>query len=322
LPVKFDALCLRMTNDTPYDTRWLRIRQPFNYLRQQSAWPSDAPDSADVGTLEEVGDVSDLVAPALTTPEPEFNRLGAAATALPPSDATIHAVDWSGAGGPAARNAKIRYARWDFGNNSSSVTVLPATLSRNDILRMIRSEPGFWILDFPFGLPVDLMRAAGVKLNDLDATLAFTRGVRKAEFRDHCNLVWIDSGQRGSKHRATERAVGCGWFDWFVQLFRQTWTGQVEIVGALRTAIQDARRRSTRGQQSAAGGELDARQAYAFSFFARSEASRLPQLALAQDPHFSTIRGRLPVLGQATVAAAPADRPCVWPNTLEAAAAP
>ena len=56
----------------------------------------------------------------------------------------------------------------------------------------------------------------------------------KNDFRDHCNAVWATSLNRQSKHRATERVVGRGWFDWFVQLFRQTWTGQVEILSELR----------------------------------------------------------------------------------------
>jgi uncharacterized protein DUF429 len=240
LTIEFDTLRLRMTDGRPYDTRGLSIRQPFNYLAQESAWPPDAPDSADVGMLDEVTDVvSDLVAPPLTKEEPELVVFRARTTGPAPRGTTIHAVDWSGGGEFTAPNAKIRYVRWDFATAGSSIKVLDPTVSRRDILRMIRAEPGLWIVDFPFGLPVELMRRADAQPNDLDATLAFTRDVRKEEFRDYCNAIWARSGERASKHRATERTVGCGWFDWFVQLFRQTWTGQVEIVGALRATASE-----------------------------------------------------------------------------------
>jgi hypothetical protein len=83
------------------------------------------------------------------------------------------------------------------------------------------------------------MRRADVRPNSIDATLAFTQRVGKEEFRDHCNAVWGRVGERASKHRVTERLVGNGWFAWFVQLFRQTWTGQVEIIGARRATNPD-----------------------------------------------------------------------------------
>jgi hypothetical protein len=78
-------------------------------------------------------------------------------TVSTPPGAAVHAVDWSGGGDFAAVNPKIRYARWDFTAAGSTVTVLPPTLSRSDILRMIRTMPGIWMLDFPFGL----LRVAG-----------------------------------------------------------------------------------------------------------------------------------------------------------------
>jgi hypothetical protein len=104
---------------------------------------------------------------------------------------------------------------------------------------MIQGNAGLWILDFPFGLPAELLRRAGAQLNNIDAAHTFTRGIRKEEFRDHCNAVWTGVSGNASKHRATERRVGAGWFAWFVQLFRQTWTGQVEILGALRATNPD-----------------------------------------------------------------------------------
>ncbi len=74
------------------------------------------------------------------------------------------------------------------------------------------------------------MRRAGVPANNHDAVLGFTRGVEKVNFRDRCNEIWLTADPCATKHRETERAVGCGWFDWFIQLFRQTWTGQAEIL--------------------------------------------------------------------------------------------
>ncbi|MBY0397994.1 MAG: hypothetical protein K2X91_16215, partial [Thermoleophilia bacterium] len=226
----FDALALRMTDGKPYDTAWLSVRQPFNYLRQACAWPdaADATDTCDLG--ETTAASAALVAPLMLPQEPVFPSHAAAA---PPARMTIHAVDWSGGGEFGSANAKIRYARWETGPTGSAVAVLPPALSRGDILRMARATPGLWVFDFPFGLPAELLRRAGVRTNDLDATLGFTRGIPKNDFRDRCNRVW-DLGPDASKRRATERAVGGGWFDWFVQLFRQTWTGQAEILSALR----------------------------------------------------------------------------------------
>lgn len=231
----FDALKLRKSIDNaPYDTAWLSKRQSFNYLKQGNAWPANAIHAFDTADLvEEYNGISEIVAPQITKEHPVFIAPKPLSSVSTPPGSVVHAVDWSGGGEFATVNPKIRYARWDFTSTGSTVSVLPATLSRREILRMIREMPGIWILDFPFGLPVELMRRACKNLNSLDAVLAFTRGVQKHDFRDHCNAVWA-RGQLASKHRATERAVGCGWFDWFIQLFRQTWTGQVEILSALR----------------------------------------------------------------------------------------
>ena len=60
--VDFDALGLRMTDGRPYDTRWLNLRQPVNYLHPRSNWPAEAADEADAGVLREqpiqTGDVN------------------------------------------------------------------------------------------------------------------------------------------------------------------------------------------------------------------------------------------------------------------------
>ncbi len=240
MTVDFDALGLRMTDGRRYDAKWLRLRQPVNYLQPTPDWPAEATDAGDAGVLREqrplhIGAVRiatelDLVAPSLTRADPTVTGLDPPPSHTPLEVQTLHAVDWSGGGDFDAANSKLRYARWDLRNDR--VTVMPPTLSRKSILEMIRTRSGLWVLDFPFGLPAELLCAAGARVNDIDATLAFTRGVEKRDFRDHCNTVW---GTRGSsKHRATERAVGCGWFTWFIQLFRQTWTGQVEILSALR----------------------------------------------------------------------------------------
>jgi hypothetical protein len=238
--VDFDALGLRMTDGRPYDTTWLSIRQPVNYLQPSPDWPAEAADAADAGVLREeqsmrTGDVRiaeefEFVAPPVTRADPAVAGLEPPSSQTPLDAPALHAVDWSGGGGFAAPNTKLRYARWDL--RTGHVTLMPPPLSRKLILEMIRTRPGLWVLDFPFGLPAELLRAAGSRVNDIDATLAFTRGIEKGTFRDHCNAVW---GTRSvSKHRATERAVGCGWFTWFIQLFRQTWTGQVEILSPLR----------------------------------------------------------------------------------------
>jgi hypothetical protein len=241
MTVDFDALGLRMTDGRPYDTSWLSLRQPVNYLQPRPDWPAQAADAADAGVLREerpiraedvrIAEEFEIVAPPLTRADPAVTGLEPPSGQSPLDVPALHAVDWSGGGSFAAPNAKIRYARWDL--RTGRVTVMPATLSRKLILEMIRTRPGLWMLDFPFGLPAELLRTAGSRVNDIDATLAFTRGVEKGDFRDHCNAVWGRTRGR-SKHRATERAVGCGWFTWFIQLFRQTWTGQVEILSALR----------------------------------------------------------------------------------------
>jgi hypothetical protein len=150
LTKEFDALGLRMANGKAYDMRWLSIRQPFNYLSQDSDWPAEVNDLADAVLDEEVSDVhGDIVAPLLTTEEPVLGAFQVSNEFAPAGDATIHAVDWSGAGRSTAINPKIRYARWDFTNGTSKVTVWPRTLSRSDILEMIGANRGLWILDSP-----------------------------------------------------------------------------------------------------------------------------------------------------------------------------
>jgi hypothetical protein len=240
LTTEFDGLGLHMTDGKPYDSRWLSRRQSFNYLSPTNTWPSDAQDSTAAMLEEKAGELcDDLVAPILTE-KAQFRGFSQPSNVLArPTNGTIHAVDWSGAGASLSLNPKIRYARWDFTNRASKVAVWSNALSRNDILRMIPENRGLWILDFPFGLPAELMRRADVRLNNIDASLAFTRSVNKEAFRDHCNAAWTRVTEAASKHRFTERGVGCGWFAWFVQLFRQTWTGQVELISTLRATNPD-----------------------------------------------------------------------------------
>lgn len=223
------------SNGLPYDVAWLSKRQNRNYLLPKCAWPADASISTDSATAEEGTPVDDnIAAPALLEPI-DGPPAPTAATEVAPGT-VIHAVDWSGGGESAAANPKIRYASWTFTNEGSRVSIEPPTLSRAAIVKMITSRPGLWILDFPFGLPVELLRRGGAPCTNLAETHAFTRAIPKEDFRTRCMAFWNAGPAGTSKFRETEIAVGSGWFDWFMQLFRQTWSGQVEVLCSLLDA--------------------------------------------------------------------------------------
>ncbi len=147
-------------------------------------------------------------------------------------------VDFSGGREAAAGNPKIWIAKWDTANGQ--LTLRSGTdgpgFRRRDLPKEIASDPGFWLMDFPFGIPSEIAQlttsshhadwwrkcAAAVAEENGATTLRDT--IRAAA--DNANVKW-------STKRRVDTQHGTTWFPLFEQLYRQTMFGAGEVLSPL-----------------------------------------------------------------------------------------
>ncbi len=156
----------------------------------------------------------------------------------PQSD--IYGVDFSGGQEAAARgNPKIWVASWDV---KSGVIALRCgadepPLRRADLPALVSSRPGWWILDFPFGVARETALALGIDGNNWGGWLDWCAdGGDATERRDAARVSVESSGSIWSARRAVDREHSTTWFPLFEQLYKQTIYGAREVLNVLAAA--------------------------------------------------------------------------------------
>ena len=169
----------------------------------------------------------------------------------------LHGVDFSGARETGGRNAKIWIASWyperDFVELRSGGD--KPGFNRIGLADQVIKCGGIWVMDFPFGPPAFVARAAGWTVwheylawcgSDPDPTA----------LRDKLREVLRSADVRWSTKREIDREIDTTWFPFFEQLYRQTITGARDVLVPLHRAGRDRTRILPFHNHAVANGDL------------------------------------------------------------------
>jgi hypothetical protein len=133
-------------------------------------------------------------------------------------------------------NRKIWVATWSPGKDvalrcgwSDSTA---DKICRRDLPGLIEREPGWWSLDFPFGIAKETARA--LKLNSWPEWLRWCGGEGDATtLRDKARELTSRAGVAWAQSRQVDESNQTTWFPLFEQLYRQTIYGAREVLPPL-----------------------------------------------------------------------------------------
>ena len=180
--------------------------------------------------------------------------------AVQPTDSptlSLHGVDFSGARETGGRNAKIWSASWyperDFVDLRSGGD--DPGFNRTGLANRVIEGGGIWVMDFPFGPPAVVARAAG--WTSWHEYLAWCGSdPDPTALRDKLREVLRQAGVRWSTKREIDREIDTTWFPYFEQLYRQTITGSRDVLCPLHQAGRDRTRILPFHDHAVANGEL------------------------------------------------------------------
>jgi hypothetical protein len=146
----------------------------------------------------------------------------------------VYGVDFSG-GEEDQRygNRKIWVAAWSPGKDVALrcgwADSTADKVCRRDLPGLIKRQPGWWSLDFPFGIAKDTARALG--LNSWPEWLRWCGGEGDATaLRDEARELTFRAGVAWGQRRQVDESNRTTWFPLFEQLYRQTIYGAREVL--------------------------------------------------------------------------------------------
>jgi hypothetical protein len=152
----------------------------------------------------------------------------------------VYGVDFSGGEeDPRCGNRKIWVANWSPGDD----VILRCgwsdggadTICRRDLPELITQGPGWWSLDFPFGIAKETARA--LRLSSWPEWLLWCSGAGDATaLRDEARELTSRAGVAWGQRRAVDESNQTTWFPLFEQLYRQTIYGAREVLQPLYEA--------------------------------------------------------------------------------------
>lgn len=162
------------------------------------------------------------------------SAVNSASVSWPKPDVPLHGVDFSGGEeDQCLGNRKIWIATWSPGKDvvlrcgRSDGNV--GKMCRHDLLGLIEQEPGWWSLDFPFGVARETARA--LKLNGWPEWLRWCGTENDATtLRDQARVLTDRAGITWAESRQVDRSNRTTWFPLFEQLYRQTIYGAREVL--------------------------------------------------------------------------------------------
>jgi hypothetical protein len=150
----------------------------------------------------------------------------------------FYGVDFSGGREINGRNSKIWIAKWDTGANTLTLecgTDQPG-FRRTDLPAKIAKNPGWWVIDFPFGIPAPIARLQNYNHHTQwwnACADALSGGQEATAFRDQIRDVVRNAGEQWSRRRGVDTQHETTWFPLFEQLYRQTVHGAGEVLASL-----------------------------------------------------------------------------------------
>jgi hypothetical protein len=153
-------------------------------------------------------------------------------------DVPLHGVDFSGGQeNERCGNSKIWVASWVPGCTvelrSGFSSDAATKICREDLPALIAREPGWWSLDFPFGIAKETGTALG--LSSWQEWLKWcTREGTATDLRNSAQALTRRAGLSWARRRYIDTANRTTWFPLFEQLYRQTIYGAREVLWSLQ----------------------------------------------------------------------------------------
>ena len=168
----------------------------------------------------------------------------------------LHGVDFSGIQETGGRNRKIWIASWypdrDFVKLKSGGG--DPGFDRSKLATMVLDGGGMWVFDFPFGPPAAVAKLARWK-DWQEYTAWCGSDSNPTVLRDQLRKELV--GVSWSQKRNIDRERGTTWFPFFEQLYRQTITGDRDVLYPLSKAKNSARTRILPFHEHASGDQGD-----------------------------------------------------------------
>ena len=146
----------------------------------------------------------------------------------------ISGVDFSGAKEEAGRNRKLWVASWRPDQRLVSLECGGGDpgFGRRALAERIVRAGGLWVIDFPFGPPAAVARAAGWRTwQEYLAWCGDARG--PTALRDELRATLAAKAVPWSTRRMIDLETSATWFPFFEQLYRQTITGARDVLSRL-----------------------------------------------------------------------------------------
>ncbi|MEI8369236.1 MAG: hypothetical protein WCJ31_12450 [Planctomycetia bacterium] len=150
----------------------------------------------------------------------------------------FYGVDFSGGREINGRNSKIWIAKWDTGANTLTLEcgADQPGFRRTDLPAKIAKNPGWWVIDFPFGIPTPIARLQNYNHHTQwwnACADAVSGGQEATALRDQIRDVVRNAGEQWSRRRGVDTQHETTWFPLFEQLYRQTVHGAGEVLASL-----------------------------------------------------------------------------------------
>lgn len=157
----------------------------------------------------------------------------------------FYGVDFSGSREENGGNSKIWIAQWDMTQNHISLNSgSDINIRRNLLPGYISSRPGWWTIDFPFGIPASIANLINLNSHSRWWERCSQSVANPTQLRDHlkdelnANVQNNPTPLKWSERRKIDEDNDTTWFPLFEQLYRQTILGSGEVLHALHSQFK------------------------------------------------------------------------------------
>jgi len=177
--------------------------------------------------------VSHSAVPLVAAPDETSSPMDPSCEGWPPPECPVYGVDFSGGEEGRCGNRKIWVATWLPGKNVGLrcgwTENTADKICRRDLPGLINRGPGWWSLDFPFGIAKET--ACALKLNSWQEWLGWCgREGDPTMLRDEARELTKRAGVPWGQRRQVDKDNQTTWFPLFEQLYRQTIYGAREVL--------------------------------------------------------------------------------------------
>lgn len=152
-----------------------------------------------------------------------------------------YGVDFSGGREENGGNSKIWIAQWDMTQNHISLNSgSDINIRRNLLPGYISSRPGWWTIDFPFGISAKIANLINLNSHSRWWERCSQSVANPTQLRDElkANVQNNPTAPSWSERRQIDISNDTTWFPLFEQLYRQTILGSGEVLHSLHSQFK------------------------------------------------------------------------------------